>query len=438
MNEYDVIIIGGGTAGCSAAYNCAVSGLKTLLIEKNAYLGGAMTGGLVVPVMQTGNNTINTDFYNKLVFEMRKASAQVTFQGNCGWFNPEILKIVLDKMLTDAGVDIKFFCEVESVILDNNIIKAIKLSNTLSVYNYAVHTNNAKDNKTLSEYTYARYFVDSTGDLNFCKKIKCNFLENNYEIPPTSLRFIMSGIDIKQFSHWLIEQDADREATPIEVIDGEMYVSTAYTWDNDKNWALQKYFDAAVARGTLKDTDRNYFQIFSVAGASDSMAFNCPRLLEKVDIFDNTDVTKLLLEARQAIYRISEFCKNTFPGFKKAYISNISDYLGIRASNRIKGKYIYTINDLRAGKRFASPVLVSEYPIDLHSAVKDSSKLEKIGRYELPIESLMSADYDNLYVAGRGISADELSQSALRVQANCFSMGEAVAKHIKSNINNFD
>ena len=44
----------------------------------------------------------------------------------------------------------------------------------------------------------------------------------------------------------------------------------------------------------------------------------------------------------------------------------------------------------------------------------------------------MSANFDNVFVAGRGISADEMAQGALRVQANCFSMGEAVAKYIRT------
>ena len=66
---------------------------------------------------------------------------------------------------------------------------------------------------------------------------------------------------------------------------------------------------------------------------------------------------------------------------------------------------------------------------------KNSSILENTGEYQLPIESLMSDDFDNLYIAGRNLSADYLAQGALRVQANCFSMGEAVAKHIKTRIN---
>ena len=65
MVNYDVIVIGGGTAGCSAAYNSSKLGLNTLVIEKSSCLGGSMTNGLVIPVMQTGENKINTDFYKK-------------------------------------------------------------------------------------------------------------------------------------------------------------------------------------------------------------------------------------------------------------------------------------------------------------------------------------------------------------------------------------
>ena len=109
--------------------------------------------------------------------------------------------------------------------------------------------------------------------------------------------------------------------------------------------------------------------------------------------------------------------------------------LGIRVSNRIKGKYIYTIDDLKSGKTFTNPVLISDYPIDVHSTNKNTSTLEKTGEYQLPIESLMSNDFDNLFVAGRGISADYMAQGALRVQASCFSMGEGVAKYIYNLIN---
>ena len=41
--EYDVIVVGGGSAGICAASQAARAGAKTLLIEKSACLGGTTT-----------------------------------------------------------------------------------------------------------------------------------------------------------------------------------------------------------------------------------------------------------------------------------------------------------------------------------------------------------------------------------------------------------
>ena len=129
--------------------------------------------------------------------------------------------------------------------------------------------------------------------------------------------------------------------------------------------------------------------------------------------------------------RLAEFCKKYFPGFENAYISNIADSLGIRVSRRIKGKYVYTIDDIKSGKKFDTPVVISNYPVDIHSNTKDSSLLEKYNQeYQLPLESLMSDDIDNLFVAGRCLSADFYSQAALRIIPSCMSMGVGLAKYM--------
>lgn len=109
--------------------------------------------------------------------------------------------------------------------------------------------------------------------------------------------------------------------------------------------------------------------------------------------------------------------------------------LGIRVSNRVKGKYIYTQDDLKEGKKFDNPVVISNYPIDIHSDKKDSSTLEKVYKeYQLPIEALMVKD--RLFVAGRCISADFEAQAALRIIPSCFSMGEGLAKYLVKIIRN--
>lgn len=438
MNKfYDVIIIGGGTAGCATAYIAGKLGLKVLLIEKGIHLGGTMTSGLVVPVMKSGNHQINTDFYNILVEEMHKVGGQITYQDNSGWFNPELMKIVLDKMMKDVSVDVRYNAEVKDVKTEGKYVLSLETNKEiLSVYNEEVDTDNnsIEKYKPLSVYIGAKYFVDATGNCDFSNNINCKFLEMKSEYQPMSLRFLMSGIDIEKFGKWLLEKDTDRKVTTVENIGGVTHLSTAYTWDTDKQWALAPFFDKAVKEGLLKDSDRNYFQVFTIAGMPSTLAFNCPRIPENLNPNLVKDTSKALIEGREAIYRLSLFCKKYFPGFENAYISNIADFLGVRVSNRLKGKYVYTIDDLKSGKKFEHPALISNYPVDVHNKAKNTSTLEKTGEYQLPIESLMSYDYDNLFVVGRGISADYMAQGALRVQASCFSMGEAVAKYIKNQL----
>ena len=331
--------------------------------------------------------------------------------------------------MSKANVEVFFDTHIRDVILENKKIKSIVISKEmLSVYNDKIEIQN----KELSVSIEAKYVIDATGNCEIGKLCGCEFLEEKHENQPVSLRFMMGGVDVPHFAVWLKNYDPDRNVTTVEDVNGFIHLSTAYTWDKDKKWALAPLFDDAVKKGILKDHDRNYFQVFTVAGMPSTIAFNCPRIIDYTETLEVANMSKALQLARKNIFRLANFCRIYFPGFENSYISNIADMLGVRVSRRIKGKYIYTINDVKSGKTFAHPVVVSNYPVDVHSEKKDASTLEVVQDYTLPLESLMSADIDNLFVAGRCISADFMAQGALRVQASCFSMGEGAAKYIAS------
>ena len=427
MDNYDLIVVGGGTAGCAAAYTAGKLGLKTLLIEKNIHLGGTITSALVVPAMKSGEHQINTNFYNELTTELHSIGGQATYLGNKGWFNPELTKIALDTLMAKANVEVFFDCHIRDVILEDNKIKGVIISKEmLSVYNEKTE----QQNKDLLVSIGAKYIIDATGNCEIGKLCGCEFLEEMKKDQPVSLRFMMGGVDVPHFAKWLKDYDKDKNVTTVEDIDGFIHLSTAYTWDKGKKWALAPLFEDAVNKGILKDHDRNYFQIFTVAGMPSTIAFNCPRIIDYTKTLDVVNMSKALQLARKNIFRLANFCKIYLPGFENSYISNIADMLGVRVSRRIKGKYVYTIDNVKSGKKFEHPVVVSNYPVDVHSKDKDSSTLEIVKDYTLPLESLMSADIDNLFVVGRCISADFMAQGALRVQASCFSMGEGVAKYL--------
>lgn len=412
MIKYDVTIIGGGTAGCACAYIAGKLGLKVLLVEKNSFLGGSITSSLVIPAMKTSDNAINTEFFGTLYSELEAVDGAITYyDGNKGWFNPELTKIILDKMMIDAHVDVLFEASIE------------KIEEKLSSYIVTIDNNNIfSSEQGLLNPIETIYLVDATGDAKICEKLNCEFLEKKSQ--PINLRFIMSGVDVEKFSAWIMELDKDRDVTTSCVVNGKTYLSTAYTWDSGKNWALKPIFKQAIEDNILTEADSNYFQLFSVAGTPDSIAFNAPRLLNPQNPY---------IEGRASILRLSKFCKKYLKGFENAYISSIANSLGVRVSNRVKGKYVYTQDDLRNGKKFEHPVVISNYPIDIHSDKKDSSKLEKVYKeYQLPIESLIVRD--RLFVAGRCISADFEAQAALRIIPSCFSMGEGLAKYLFKHI----
>lgn len=422
--KYDVIVVGGGTAGVSCAYNSAKLGLKTLIIEQNSFLGGSITSSLVIPAMKTGNNAINTDFYDILYDKLHELGGAITYcDGNKGWFNPELTKIALDILMKEVDADVLYETKVIDIKKDNNKI--------LSVCIDTIDDNNITySDKVLLEPIGTNHLVDATGNARIFQKLNCEFLENSCdEVQPMNLRFIMSDVDIKKFSNWLTKYDMDRNTTTCCLTEGNIYVSTAYTWDKNKKWALKPLFERAIADGVITNDDSNYFQLFSVAGTSDSIAFNAPRLLD-----NSLSRSEAYKQGRLSILRLSNFCKRFLPGFKAAYISSIANTLGVRVSNRIKGKYIYTYDDLVSGKKFDTPVLKSNYPVDVHSCMQGHSILEHVLQdYELPIESLMSNTYKNLYAIGRCISAEFKAQAALRIIPSCFSMGEGLAKYLAKN-----
>lgn len=425
--KYDVIIAGGGTAGVSCAWNCAKMGLKTLIVEQNSFLGGTMTSSLVVPAMKTSENAINTDFFDVLYKKLESMGGAITYSdGNRGWFNPELTKIALDTLMQEAGVEICFESRINNINKDADRILSISIE--------SIYSNNINlDKEMLSIPIESIYFVDATGDGNFCKKIGAKFLGVNdiNETQPVSLRFIMSGVNTEKFASWLMEYDKNRDVTTSCIADGKTYVSTAYTWDNNIEWALKPLFARALKEGALKEADTNYFQIFSIAGTADSIAFNAPRMLDK-----NLSRTELYIQGRASILRLSEFCKKYLTGFENAHISSIANSIGVRISSRVQGKYIYKYEDLISGKKFEHEVLASNYPVDIHSNKKDSSTLEKtLQDYYLPIESLMVDGFENVFVIGRCISADFKAQAALRIIPSCFSMGEGLAKFLAGYIN---
>ncbi|MBQ3642004.1 FAD-dependent oxidoreductase [bacterium] len=419
--KYDLVIFGGGTSGIAAAYTAAKLGINCLLVEKSDVLGGSITQGLVVPTMKVNSCDINTDFYNDLLSFSKKYNAQYTYtDGNTGWFNPELLKIVFDKMIKSVNCSVLFDSEpISGSYTDNEFHFEIK-------------------NKMLSLHIDTDYFIDATSNAEIFRLLNLKLQDNSKEKQAPSLRFMISNVYLTDFADWILSIDKNEDVTTVDYSGDKVHLSTACTWDSAKNWALTPYFLKAVADGVLESNDTAYFQIFTVPNMQGTVAVNAPRIIldDNEDILSPFIYSKALIQGRERIYRLHNFCKKYLIGFENSYISHISDMLGIRESYRIKGKYTYTKEDFVSQKCFDNIAFACDYPIDIHSNNTSKDKLinQKKCCY-VPLEVLISADNDKAYAVGRILSADFEAQSALRTQMSCFSMGEAAAKDIFKKLN---
>lgn len=424
--KYDLIVAGGGTAGVAAAVSASREGCKVLIIEKNSFLGGTATGALVTPMMnnmlQSGEN-LTSGIISEVLQRLSISGDSATFKDkNPGWFNPEMLKCVLDDFCEENNVEVLFDTVLIGATTINNNITAVKCFNKGGI----------------SELQ-AKYYIDATGDADLAAFAGVPFESDEHQ--SFSLRFIMSNINTDNFTRALNEIDPDSNVTVIDYKACEtILLSTAYT-SEDKGWKLKPYFALAIKEKVLKPEDADYFQIFSIPGQNNAIAFNCPRIFSdrQLDPLNPADISYAYKQGRKQIRRLAEFCKKYLPGFEEAYVSQIAPQLGVRDSRRIEGLYKLTEEDIFNTKKFENPVAKSNYPVDVHSREKGKSILMHLPPgtyYEIPLESLLPKNINNLAVVGRCISTTFKAQASVRIQPNCWSMGEYAGKYIAAKIIN--
>ncbi len=386
-DQYDVVVIGGGTAGVVAAVQAGRAGARTLLVEKTGMLGGTTTvGGVNFPglfhawgrqviagigwelvtrcVTQAGGTLPDFADYERPHWQLQIRVDRFVYTALC------------DETVVDAGVDILF----------HTMIADVKPQAEERGWQVTVCTKNG-----LTE-SGAAVLVDATGDANAAGTagLPVSVPDENQ---PATLAYRASGYNV-----------ADLD------IDG-----------------INRAFDAEVRTGRLAYTDVSWNTTGPDVGAWLQRGGSQANHIHDINARDSEGKTRLELASRASLLRLYRFLRRQ-PGLEELVIDQVSPECGVRETATIQGKATVTVEDYQSGRVWDDAVCHSFYPIDLHES--SGTGLHKVMLAEgvvptVPRGALLPAGSRNFIVAGRCISSDRLANSALRVQATCMATGQA-------------
>lgn len=394
LGHYDVIVAGGGTAGFCAAIAAARNGAKTALVEKYAMAGGTMTvmgNGAVDEFINPhlkGNRMIIQGIAWEFVKRLhamgyaRVPDLNADLSGD--WRYSTKINVVaaaklLDDMLLEAGVALYYLqplVEVETKEEDGLI----------RVTGAVISTKAGLGRLT------ADFFIDATGDGDLCV-----WAGNDYEIggadgalQPGTLRYFLNGSPNTEG----LERG---------------------------NAAIQ----AKRAEGILEDRDLLYNATFEAILKSDGDNRNHVEL----NSAESDDRTRAEINARRRLMLLSDTIKQADTGVS---VNAIAAETAPRESRRILGDGYMTVEDYLSCRTASDAVCYTYWYIDIHemqnhkTAASRRIFLTDERTPSIPLSAMRPRSLSNVYVAGRCISGDRASNSAIRVKASCMAMGEAV------------
>jgi len=367
VSDVDLLVCGGGFAGVAAAVSAARNGVKPLLLEKDGFLGGLCTAGLVIttPPLDNGINLeIARRLKHKGVYQPCRHSEEAIAALSLHAVDPEIVKYELVRMLQENDVDILLHTYIVNPLLEGGVVKGIVM-----------------ENKSGRQAVRAKMVIDATGDADIAAMAgaPCRLVKK-----PMTMMFNMVGVDAgRALSHL-------------------------------GNWGgVRKFLKAAVDEGQLSfDLGLNpefgspgvYVENLVYPDEVNVWSGN----LSGMNGVDPRDMTRAEIVTREHVMRLAEFLKKNIPGFEKSRIEYTATYVGIRATRNIIGE--------------ASPAMDEVKNLKTEdSVVKPYSK----GSMRLPYGSLLPQKVENLLVAGRCLSAEEEAMGQLRLIPVCSATGEA-------------
>ena len=389
VTHSDVVVVGGGPAGISAAVSAARNGASATLVERYPYLGGLASGGMVlvlddmhndaeISVLGLAMEIVDRMHANGLcVYPPEEDRDPVVRRTDALWrkwarwgvtdfhqkvkpypvifaavFDPDGFKQASLDMVREAKVELRLHSWFQSTIVEDGRAVGVIV-----------------ETKEGAQAILGDVIIDATGDLDVAASAGAPFADGSFIVTTVSR---MGGVNTEEAERFQFEEPArfaklEREAK--QIIRG--------CWDY---WWLKTPLPGIVW-------------------------CNCPHMTG-LDGLKVADLTAAEFEGRRRMQALLEFARERVPGFKDAYFVDFAPQTGVRQTRLLKGEYVVTKQDVMNRVYFADSVCR--------------------GRdYYTPYRALLPRDVDQLLVAGRHYSATSQAQKLSREIPPCMAMGEA-------------
>ena len=388
MDKYDLIVVGGGQAGCAAALAGARDGLSVLLVEAAGALGGSATNCLVNPFMPY-TTTIEENGGQKplalsdgLFTEIHNAlNEDGLFSEARDWigFNEESLKIILDRKMAEAGVRVLFHATLCGVKTEGRRIVAASFATVGGVLTFEADS-----------------FIDATGDATLS---------------------VYAGVPTR------LGRPADSLCQPMTLCFRVCNIDVEDFWKHHKE--INELYKKLQAEGKIKNPRENVL-VFGTRIPGD-LHFSTTRVI-KHDPSDAFSVSEAEAIAREQVLEMVRFLKENFACCRNAYLVSTAASIGVRESRMIEARHVLDQDEIVAGTHFADGIAAGNYDIDIHSPDGSGTSHYYFPAgvyYTIPYRCLLPKDLDNLLVAGRCIGATHEAQASIRIMPICICLGEA-------------
>jgi len=392
LAQTDVLVIGAGSAGCIAALSASrQKKFSVMLVERYGFPGGTSTQmldtfyGFFTP--GTNPKKIVGGLPDIVVNELDKTNdiflRPNTYGAGTGVnYNPERLKWVWDKLITEAGINYL----LHTTLVD---VAAIGEINICIVWN-----------KSGFYKITAKRIIDASGDADFCHLAGFEYEIAGEKEPAQSMTttFRMCNVDQQKFN--------------IAGGNKMMKEKMATAFDN-KTHLLPRKEGSAHEMCQPKCISTVAVKVSGLSAL-------------KMD-----ELTAAEIEGRKQAFIYEDFFRGQIPGYEDSKIIGLSHQIGVRETRRVYGEHLLTKEECMKGAITDDAIFLCGAPIEDHRKGKDGEDethweyIPGAGVYGVPYGTIVPAGSNNAWVVGRCFSATHDAHASCRSMAQTMSMGQA-------------